>query len=410
MQFRFSANQDHSPEKSWLHTIQLGLIGVCMVVYPVLFVACAKKTEPPIPASRVLVTTISSNAMGEEERFNGTFMPRIQTMLSFRASGKVINRYVEVGDIVKQGTVLARLDGEDYGLAEQTAQQQVVAARADSEQAAREEARLKNLVADGTVSRSEYEQVLSKKIASAAVTAQAEKQLNLNQNKVSYLNLVAPQSGVISDIRFEVGQIVGEGQPVATLSDQSEMELAVDLPDYMVKDINAWRAHAKFWPNDSTVDSTTPPQDMELKLRRLSPVASGMSQSFEARYTLVGLKHEAMAQLKQGMSAQVVLQRITPSAGITLPSGAVGKTNASTFVWVVTKDHHLKRVPVNVVRFAESTIQVTGLTNGMQVVTVGIQKLDDNMTVEAIERPLEIQNHEPDQPQSADAASSSTSN
>ncbi len=406
MQFRFSANQDHSPERPWLHTIQLGLIGICMVVYPSLFVACAKKTEPPLPASRVLVTTISSNEMGEEERFNGTFMPRIQTMLSFRASGKVINRYVEVGDIVKQGAVLARLDGEDYGLAEQTAQQQLVAARADSEQAAREEARLKNLVADGTVSRSEYEQVLSKKVASAAVTAQAEKQLNLNQNKVSYLSLVAPQSGVISDIRFEVGQVVGEGQPVATLSDQSEMELAVDLPDYMVKDISAWRAHAKFWSSDSTV----PPQDMELKLRRLSPVASGMSQSFEARYTLVGLKHEAMAQLKQGMSAQVVLQRITPSAGVTLPSGAVGKTNASTFVWVVTNDHHLKRVPVNVVRFAESTIQVTGLTNGMQVVTVGIQKLDDNMTVEAIERPLETPSTEPDQPKLVDAASSSTLN
>jgi RND family efflux transporter MFP subunit len=406
MQFRLSSDQENSSQKSWSHAIQLGLIGVCLVVYPTLFVACAKKTEAPLPASRVLVTTVSSKTMGEEEHFNGTFMPRIQTMLSFRASGKVINRYVEVGDIVKQGTVLARLDGEDYGLAEQTAQQQVVAARADSEQAAREEARLKNLVTDGTVSRSEYEQVLSKKVASAAVTAQAEKQLNLNQNKVSYLNLIAPQSGVISDIRFEVGQVIGEGQPVATLSDQSEMELAVDLPDYMVKDISEWHARAMFWSNDSAM----PPQKMELKLRRVSPVASGMSQSFEARYTLVGLTHDAMSQLKQGMSAQVILQRTTSSAGVTLPSSAVGKTNASTFVWAVTADHHLKRVPVNVVRFAESTVQVTGLSNGMQVVTVGIQKLDDSMTVEAIERPLEIQSNEQYQSQSDGAASSSTLN
>lgn len=406
MQFRFSSDQDHSPQKQWSHKIQLGLIGVCLVAYPTLFVACAKKAEAPLPPSRVLVTTVSSKTMGEEEHFNGTFMPRIQTMLSFRASGKVINRYVEVGDIVKQGAVLARLDGEDYGLAEQSAQQQVVAARADSEQAAREEARLKNLVADGTVSRSEYEQVLSKKIASAAVTAQAEKQLNLNQNKVSYLNLVAPQSGVISDIRFEVGQVIGEGQPVATLADQSEMELAIDLPDYMVKDIGAWHARAMFWSNDSTV----PPQKMELKLRRLSPVAAGMSQSFEARYTLVGLTHEAMSQLKQGMSAQVILQRTTPSEGVTLPSSAVGKTNASTFVWVVTPNHHLKQVPVNVVRFSESTVQVTGLSNGMQIVTVGIQKLDDQMTVEAIERPLEVQNNEQYQSKSDGAASSSNLN
>jgi len=410
MQFRFSENHDHfleksTPEKPWKHKVQLGLIAIFMVTYPSLFVACAKKTEPPIPASRVLVTTISSNTMGEEERFNGTFVPRIQTMLSFRASGKVINRYVEVGDMVKQGAVLARLDGDDYGLAEQTAQQQVVAAKADSDQAAREEARLKNLVTDGTVSRSEYEQVLSKKIASEAVTAQAEKQLKLNQNKVSYLNLVAPQSGVISDLRLEVGQIVGEGQPVATLSDQSEMELSVDLPDYMVNDLGAWYAQAKFWSNDSSAA----PQTIQLKLRRVSPVAAGMSQSFDARYTLVGLSHDAMLQFKQGMSAQVILQRTTSSAGVTLPSTAVGKTNGSTFVWAVTKDHHLQRVPVNVVRFAESTTQVTGLTHGMQVVTVGIQKLDDSMTVDAIERPIENSGRQ-DQSQLADAASSSTLN
>jgi RND family efflux transporter MFP subunit len=404
MQFRYPVAQVCTQKNKGSHAIQLGLMSICMMVYPLLLVGCTKKTIPPIPPVRVLVTTISSNTMGEQEQFNGTFVPRIQTQLSFRASGKVINRFVEVGDIVKKGAVLARLDAEDYGLAVQSAQQQVIAAKADSEQAAREEVRFKNLVVDGTVSRSEYEQVLSKKIASAAVTSQAQKKLNLDQNKVSYLNLIAPQSGVISDIRFEVGQVVGEGQPLATLSDQSEMELTIDLPDYMVNDIKAWHPQAMFWSNDSWI----PPQKIELRLRRISPVASGMSQSFEARYMLIGLTHEAMSQLRQGMSAQVILQRTTPSVGTTLPSGAVGKTNTTTFVWVVTKEKHLKRVPVNVVRFAESTIQVTGLNNGMQVVTVGIQKLDDNMTVEAIERSLDVPSHEPYQSKSADQSSTST--
>jgi hypothetical protein len=80
MPIRCLAHPEHSKQRSWCHAIQLGLIGVCMVIYSTLFVACAKKTNPPIPATRVLVTTISSNATGEEERFNGTFVPRIQTM------------------------------------------------------------------------------------------------------------------------------------------------------------------------------------------------------------------------------------------------------------------------------------------------------------------------------------------
>ncbi len=370
------------------------IFAICLMLFSVMMLnGCSSKGEAQPTVNRVLVTTVSAQGSGQEARYNGTFMPRTQTQLSFRASGKIVSRLVEIGDFVQQGQVIARLDSADYDLAQQASQQQVLAAKADSEQAAREELRIRSLVADGTVSHSEYEQVLAKKNASAAVTMQAERQLNLNENKVRYLSLTAPQSGVISDLRFEVGQVVGEGQPVATLSDQREMELAVDLPDYMVKDIGQWQAKAEVW----SADSETPAQKIGLQLRTVSPVAVGMSQSFQARYRLQGISASQMLQLKQGMSAQVTLSKTTAgdshansaTNAITLPAGAVGKTNGGPFVWVVTPEHHLRQVPVNVLRFTETTVLVTGLTTGMQVVSLGIQNLDDKMTVEAIEQPMD---------------------
>jgi len=374
------------------------VFALCLMLFTaVLLNGCSSKSEARVQVHRVLVTTVSAQRAGLEARYNGTFMPRTQTPLSFRASGKVASRLVEVGDIVSQGQMIARLDSADYTLAQQAAQQQVLAARADSEQAAREEMRLRSLVVDGTVSHSEYEQVLAKKTASEAVTMQAERQLNLNDNKVRYLVLTAPQSGVISDLHLEVGQVVGEGQPVAMLSDQREMELAVDLPDYMVKDIAQWQATAEVW----SADSNLPAQKIGLMLRTVAPVAAGMSQSFQARYRLQGLSANQMMQLKQGMSAQVTLtQHGSPDAAgsagspISLPAGAVGKTNGGTFVWVVTPNHHLRQVPVTVLRFTESTVQVTGLTQGMQVVSLGIQNLDEQMTVEAIEQPADDTQHD----------------
>lgn len=369
------------------------IFAVCLMLLSVaLMGGCSSKNEQKEEVHRVLVTTVSANAAGREVFYNGTFLPRTQTMLSFRASGKVISRLVEVGDFVNQGQVIARLDSADYDLAQQASQQQVLAAKVESDQAAREEQRIRSLVIDGTVSRSEYEQVLAKKNASAAMTAQAERQLNLNQNKVRYLALTAPRAGVISNLNFEAGQVVGEGQPVATLSDQSEMELVVDLPDYMVTDIALWKASAEFW----STGTDNPSQKIALKLRIVSPVAAGMSQNFQARYRLLDMTPAAMVQLKQGMSAQVTMNKIGIKTGtntsnsnsdvISLPSGAVGKTNRGTYVWVVTPEHHLRQVPVNVLRFTETTVEVTGLTIGMQVVSLGIEHLDDQMTVEAIEQ------------------------
>jgi len=364
------------------HTV---IFAICLMLIPVaLLGGCSRKNDQQEVINRVLVTTVSANTAGREALYNGTFLPRTQTMLSFRASGKVISRLVEVGDFVSQGQVIARLDSADYDLAQQAAQQQMLAAKADSDQAAREELRIRSLVADSTVSHSEYEQVLAKKNASAALTAQASRQLNLNENKVRYLTLTAPRAGVISNLNFEVGQVVGEGQPVATLSDQSEMELAVDLPDYMVKDIALWQAKAEFWSSGPE----SPSQKIALQLRTVSPVAAGMSQNFQARYRLLGMTPAAMRELKQGMSAQITMQKTSNSINqvISLPSGAVGKTNRGTYVWVVTKEHHLRQVPVNVLRFTETTVDVTGLTMGMQVVSLGIENVDDQMTVEAIEQ------------------------
>ena len=374
------------------------IFAICLMLFTLaLLNGCKSKDQPQVTVNRVLVTTVSAQTRGQEARFNGTFMPRTQTLLSFRASGKIVSRLVEVGDSVSAGQVIARLDSADYDLAQQASQQQVLAARADSDQAAREELRIRSLVADGTVSHSEYEQVLAKKNASAAQTMQAERQLNLNENKVRYLALTAPKAGVISELRFEAGQVVSEGQPLVTLSDQREMELAVDLPDYMVKDIGQWQASAALW----SADSDSPAQKINLVLRTVSPVAAGMSQSYQARYRLQGIGATQMLQLKQGMSAQVTLNKRTASttpsdAGnppssspVSLPAGAVGKTNGGTFVWVVTPSHHLRQVPVTVLRFTETAVQVTGLTTGMQVVSLGIQNLDERMTVEAIEQPLD---------------------
>jgi multidrug efflux pump subunit AcrA (membrane-fusion protein) len=78
----------------------------------------------------------------DTNRYAGTVRARHEVDQAFRVSGKVMQRLIEVGQTVHEGDVLAVLDDTDYRLAEETAQQQLVAAKAKAEQADSDRKRL----------------------------------------------------------------------------------------------------------------------------------------------------------------------------------------------------------------------------------------------------------------------------
>lgn len=331
----------------------------------------------PIP---VLVSVAKSLPNAQRQRFSGTVVARNQTQLSFQVSGKVATRYVDEGDTVTKGQVLARLDGSDYELATAAAKEQVAAAEVQAKQAARDAARLKALVADGTVSRTEYENLTAQSQVAKAQTQTVRQQLKLNQNKLKYLNLKAPASGVLTRFSLEPGQVVGEGMPVGMLASQNALELAVDLPDAIASNINNWRARL-------VVDDKADPKS--LTLRTLAPMANPIGQNFTARFVLPA----GSAGLKLGMSLPVEMVQLvaggtgeqTHANAYRLPSSSVLKTADAPFVWVV-EGSKLKRQPVSILRFEENDVWLAGLGDGQQVVSVGGQKLSSDMTVRAVPR------------------------
>ena len=142
----------------------------------------------------------------------------------------MVDRLVEVGDVVKAGQALARLDPADYQLAVSAAADQVQAASVDAQQAASDEARLRRLLADGSVGSADHERQKARADAAAARLEQARRQLDLARNRESYATLVAPYAGVVTALRFERGQVVAEGQPVLSLARDGEREIVADLP------------------------------------------------------------------------------------------------------------------------------------------------------------------------------------
>ncbi|WP_395701941.1 efflux RND transporter periplasmic adaptor subunit [Aquabacterium sp.] len=340
-------------------------------------------SAPPAPAAvvkPVFVTTVAPAASTQTRSFTSAVRARVESELAFRTGGKVVERLVEVGDRVQAGQVLARLDPADYQLAVQAAADQVQAAGVDAQQAASDEARLRRLLADGSVGAADHERQKARADAAAARWDQARRQLALARNREAYAALVAPYAGVVTALRFERGQVVPEGQPVLSLAREGDHEVVVDLPEDWVGRARSLGATAAPWQD--------PQAKVRLTLRELSPQASAQGRTYRARYAATAESRARVAALPLGSTMQLSLS--APPAGpatVSLPVSALVKGSGPAGVWTLNaQGSGLVFTPVQVILQDDATVQVTGLAAGSRVVSVGAQKLDARLAVRPIER------------------------
>ncbi|HTH78157.1 MAG TPA: efflux RND transporter periplasmic adaptor subunit [Ramlibacter sp.] len=358
------------------HLVRVAAIaGACA-----LLAACSRPPASVAIVRPVFVTTVAQASAAQTRSFTAVVHARVETDLGFRTGGKVVDRLVEVGDSVKAGQVLARLDPADYQLAVNAAADQVQAASVDAQQAASDEARFRRLLADGSVGAADHERQKARADAAAARLDQARRQLELARNREGYSSLSAPYAGVVTAIHFERGQVVAEGQSVLSLAREGEREIVADLPEEWVGRARTLTASATPWQ-----ESKAP---LPLMLRELSPLASAQGRTFRARYAATAQSREQVAALPLGSTMQLNLS--APAAGpavAVLPVTAIVKASGSAGVWALNaKGSGVVFTPVQVVAVDDASVQVTGLAAGARVVSVGAQKLDAGIAVRAIER------------------------
>ena len=336
--------------------------------------ACAPQDAKAPPLPTVYVTPVR-NDLGEDLRIlSGSVQPRVETHVAFRTGGKVTARLVDVGQQVRAGQPLARLDVADYQLAVDAARS-CSAAQVDATQSASDAARFKRLLQDGSVGAADQERQQARADAAAARLVQAERQLDLQRNRAGYAVLVAPFDGVVTGRQIEVGQMVAEGQPAISLAQPAELEVVVDLPETLAPAVREQTGQARI---------AGLPGLAKLRLRELAASASPTGRTFRARYAI----ESPPAGLRMGVTADVQLARKGATSSAELPTGALLTTQQQPTVWVVNeKTGALTRQPVVLLSQSTDRVRVTGLPDGVLVVSAGAQKLDAGMKVQTAARP-----------------------
>jgi RND family efflux transporter MFP subunit len=306
---------------------------------------------------------------GSERGFTGIIGARVQSNLGFRVAGKIMERLVNVGQSVKAGQPLMRIDDTDLRLALTAKRNAVIAARAVAVQAEADERRYGSLVSDGWVSRQRYEQAKAASDTAKAQLAAAEADARVAENGATYSVLLADADGTVVETLGEPGQVVAAGQTVVRLAQAGPREAVVALPE-TIRPVIGSVAEASVYGSDG--------RRYRAHLRQLSDSADPQTRTYEARYVLDGMA--AAAPL--GATVTIWLTSGASEPEVQVPLGAVLDDGAKTGVWVLdstTSTVHFR--PIKLVRMTSESAVISGLNAGDSVVSLGAQLLREGAHV-----------------------------
>lgn len=320
--------------------------------------ACSKAEAPEQPPRTVRVLKIDGEAVSQGLTFPGEVRARYESRLGFRLGGKIVERRVDVGDRVKRGQVLARLDAQDASL--NAAQAEAARALAEAEAKRTRELRGKNFVSQAVLD--------AKETALATAAAQA----GMAKNQAAYTTLVADRDGVVTAVEAEAGQVVAAGQTVLRVAEGGEREIVIAVPE---SDVEILRGAEAF---EVSLNSL-PGRVWAGRLRELSPAADAQTRTFTARIAVP----QADEAVRLGMSARVAAKVSRGDTAPALPLSAFVTRNDQANVWVVDPaTQTVKLTKVETAGIAGNELRVkSGLAPGQLVVTAGANLLVEGQKV-----------------------------
>ncbi|HEV7308415.1 efflux RND transporter periplasmic adaptor subunit [Ensifer sp.] len=330
-----------------------------------------EKTEAAAVVRPVKVVEIAEADNVRQLSYSGSVRARVEMNLGFRVNGKIVERAANVGDRVKVGDLLARVDATDYELAVRSASANLDAAERQVETVKLVRDRVEQLLAKKFASQAQFDQAVLTYNQAIATRDAAKSALSQAKNQVAYTSLFADRPGIVTSINADVGQVVGSGTPVATVAVEGEKEVQVAVPETEIANFRAGQAvKVGIWSEAGLILDGT--------VREVAGSADQQSRTFSVR---ISLPNDQKVLL--GMTATVEASADNGAPFVSVPLSALAKKDGYPIVWVVDRGTELVHSrPVTLADFTTDGVRVTeGLDVGDLVVAAGTQFMTDDLKV-----------------------------
>ncbi len=362
-----------------------------MLVILLWLTGCGEKKpaeKTPVP---VTVSVAELYSGGTSSRYSASIVANVQVSLAFKSAGYVTDvlqvkspaggmRYVDQGDWVKKGTVLATVREDDYRNTLQQAEGQLIQAQAAALDAQQNFARAQALIAANALTQPDYDSAKAQLDSTSGSVKAAEGAVRNAKQALADCRLVAPMDSWVANRNVDVGDFAATGTVGFTLVDTRLVKAVFGVPDTLLSKVQLRQKQQ--------VTTEALPQAFEGRITAISPAADPKSRSFQVEVTIPNPRNE----LKSGMIAtldlgQGKLERpltVVPLSAIVSPSEGM-KTFA---VYVVAREgqHDVaRRRQVELGDTYGNRVAVTqGVTAGEQVISNGGTYVIDGQAVQIV--------------------------
>ncbi|MFT4993670.1 MAG: membrane fusion protein (multidrug efflux system) [Paraglaciecola sp.] len=313
----------------------------------------------PVESASLVTGSISSNYTT-----TAVLEAKEEAFVVPRASGIIAAIFVEEGDYVEKGQVLAQIEPRRYHL-------NVDRATADLLGIEKELAKINKVYTQKLVSDDTYDKI-SAQYASAKAT------LSLAQLDLKEATITAPIAGYIAERNAKVGNLTESFQRARMfhIVQQTELYGVVHLPE---KELS--RVHKK--QSASLILTAFADEKVKAYVQRISPVIDAQTGTFKVTLRVPNTSN----RLKAGMFAQVKLNYATHNDATLMPRKALLAIDGHMNVFVINKGKaHKTSVSVGF-QEGEYVEILSGLVGDEHVVVTGHHNLRDQAPVEVVNAP-----------------------
>lgn len=341
------------------------------VLIAAVLTGCDKKPPPAAQVRPVRTVTVERGADGETVSLTGQVRAKDQVSLAFRLDGRMLERPVHVGDVLKAGEIVAQLDPQNQQNALRTAQANLASAEAALTQARLTFGRQQQLLPGGWTPRAKFDEAQQALLSAQAQVDAAHAQVSIARDQLSYTVLLADAPGVVTATGAEPGEVVRPGQMIVNVARQGGRDAVFDVSEQLMRTGPRDPVVQIGLTNDPSVQATG-------RVREVSPQADPTTRTFQVKVGVID-PPPAM-QLGSTVTGSV---KLSAPSGLQLPPSALSETDGRSAVWVVdpkTETVSLRNVDVS--RYDPTDVVVSrGLDAGETVVTAGVQTLHPGQKV-----------------------------
>lgn len=309
--------------------------------------------------------TIERQQAGDLVVLSGRIAAEDETAVAFRIPGRMIERTVNVGDRVRKGQVLARLEQMNERNQLLSAQAALNAARAERVRAGDALQRQQSLIGEGFTTRANLDTALATFRAAESQVKSAQAQVQMAEDLVGFTVLTAEFDGSVTARGAEPGEVVQGGQMIVRIARVGGTDAVFEVPPQVIRVASRQTPVEVSLTEDPRVKATG-------MVREVAPQANPITGTFTVR---VGLQNPP-----SGMLLGSVVSGRMQLAGeqlVVIPASALMTTEGNPAIWVVdraTSTVSLRNI--SILRHEPGSVVVgDGLTPGDTVVIAGVQAL-----------------------------------